>query len=137
LSRTERRDRTLIIVKHRYMQDAPLLPLVVLVFYLASLATVSGAAAVMCEEKWRQSQAAWESAVENVHGTLSARHDFTPTNNNIVIQLASSLTLAKASKNDTEGAIEHASQVATASVETLQELDESLLHDSTARACQH
>ena len=67
------------------------------------------------------------SAVVNVHGTLSARHDFTPTNNNIVIQIASSLAIAKASMNDTEGAIEHASQVVKASVKTLQELDESLL----------
>jgi hypothetical protein len=153
-------------------RGAPLLPLLGLLFYLSLFATVAGAAAATWDEKWRQSQAAWEdddgevalevleqafalhpppdaeekmfnefvsilesiksekralSAVENVHAMLSARHGVTPTNNNIVIQLASTLATAKAAMNDTHGALEHASQVVQASVEALQELDESLL----------
>ena len=162
----------LMIVRQSYMRGAPLLPLLGLLFYLSLFATVAGAAAVTWDEKWRQSQAAWEdddgevalelleqafalhpppdaeekmfnefvsilesiksekralSAVENVHAMLSARHGVTPTNNNIVIQLASTLATAKAAMNDTHGALEHASQVVKASVEALQELDESLL----------
>jgi hypothetical protein len=154
------------------MRGAPLLPLLGRLFYLSLFATVAGAAAVTWDEKWRQSQTAWEdddgevaldlleqafalhpppdaeekmfnefvsilesiksekralSAVENVHAMLLARHGVTPTNNNIVIQLASTLATAKAAMNDTQGALEHASQVVKASVEALQELDESLL----------